>query len=64
MKLLRIRVWRWQEIAMLKWSCILIGMIAGAYLAEFVTRHVRWFALVATLLAVGTAVRYFAEDQP
>jgi len=63
MKLLRTKVWRWQDIAMLKWCCILIGMMAGAYLAGFVTRYVWGFALAAVLLAVGPAVRYFGDDE-
>ncbi len=62
MKLLRTKIWRWQEIVMLKWCCILVGMIAGAYLAKFVTRSVWGFALAAALLAVGPAVRYFGRD--
>jgi ABC-type uncharacterized transport system permease subunit len=48
---------------MLKWCCILIGMMAGAYLAGFVTRYVWGFALAAVLLAVGPAVRYFGDDE-
>jgi hypothetical protein len=37
-------------------------MIAGAYLAEFVTQHVWAFSLAALLLAVRPAARYFGDD--
>lgn len=62
MKLFRTKVWRWQDIALLKWCCMLVGMIAGAYLAEFVRRYVGVFALAALLLAVVPAARYFGDD--
>jgi hypothetical protein len=63
MKLFRTKVWRWLDIGFLKWSSILIGMIAGAYLSEFVRQYVWVFALVALLLAVRPAVRYFGDDE-
>ncbi len=63
MKLFRTKVWRWLDIGLLKWSCILIGMIAGAYLSEFVERHVWAFAMAVVLLAVRPAVRYWGDDE-
>ncbi len=62
MKLFRTKVWRWLDIGFLKWSSILIGMIAGAYLSAFVKRYVWVFALAAVLLAVRPAVRYWGDD--
>ena len=61
MNLFRTKIWRWQEIAMLKWCCILIGMIAGAHLSGFVVRYVWGFVLAALFLAIGPAVRYFGR---
>ena len=63
MHLFRTKVWRWLDIGLVKWSSILVGMIAGAYLSEFVKRHVWVCALAALLLAVRPAVRYFGEDE-
>jgi hypothetical protein len=58
-KLLQPKVWRPLELAALKWSAILVGMLAGAYLAAFV-RHYAWaFALLALLLAIRPALRWF-----
>ena len=62
MTLFRTKVWRWLDIGFLKWSSILIGMIAGAYLAEFVKQHVWVFALAALLLALRPAVGYWRDD--
>ncbi len=62
MNLFRMKVWRWQDIALLKWCCILIGMIAGAFLSAFVRQYVWLFVLAALLLAVRPAARYFGDD--
>lgn len=63
MKLFRAKVWSVVDIGLLKWCCILIGMIAGAYLADFTKRYV-WFILVAALLsAIKPAVSYFRSDK-
>ena len=43
MKLLRTKVWCWYDIGLLKWCCVLIGMVAGAYLADMVKGNVVWF---------------------
>ena len=63
MKLLRTKVWWWLDIGLVKWSSILIGMIAGAYLSDFVRQNVWAFALAALLLAVRPAVKYFGDDE-
>jgi len=63
MLLFRTKVWSWLDIALLKWSCILAGMIAGAYLAEFTKRNLWLFAAAALLLALRPAVAYFRADK-
>ena len=62
MNLFRTKVWGWLDIGLVKWSSILIGMIAGAYLSDFIRRYVWVFVLAALLLAVRPAVRYFGDD--
>jgi hypothetical protein len=62
MKLLRTKVWSVLDIGLLKWSCILIGMIVGSYLSAFTKRHVRLFIIAAILLAIKPATSYFRSD--
>ena len=63
MKVFRTKVWSVLDIGLLKWSCILIGMIIGSYLAEFTKRHVRLFTIAAILLAIKPATSYFMNDK-
>lgn len=62
MTLFRAKVWSVIDIGLLKWCCILIGMIAGAYLADFTKRYVWFFALAALLLAIKPTVSYLRSD--
>jgi hypothetical protein len=59
MRLFRTKTWDWLDIALLKWSCILFGMIAGAFLSEFVMLNVWVFLGIAWLLAIKPAIAYF-----
>lgn len=59
MKLLRTTVWLWYDIALLKWCCLLIGMIAGAYFAEYVKSYAGIIAVAAFLLAIRPFMTYF-----
>lgn len=61
MRLLRTKTWEWVDIALLKWCCILFGMVAGAYFADFVMRYVWGFLGVAWLLAIKPAINYFRD---
>jgi len=63
MKLFRAKVWSVPDIGLLKWCCILIGMIAGAYLADFTKQHVWLFAIAAVLLGIKPTISYFRDDQ-
>lgn len=47
------------EIGLIKWSCILFGMVAGAYLSDFTLRYVWIFIIVAVILAIKPAASYF-----
>jgi uncharacterized membrane protein len=62
MKLFRSKVWSPVDIASLKWSCVFLGMIVGAYLAGFVKDYVWVFLIGAILLAIKPTVSYFRVD--
>ena len=63
MKLFRSKVWSPVDIASLKWSCILLGMIVGAYLSAFVKGYLWVFVIAAILLGIKRTVSYFGTDQ-
>jgi len=62
MKLFRTKIWYWWDSGILKLCCILLGMIAGAYLSDFVKGHVWTFAVVAVIAAIHPAVAYFKDN--
>lgn len=63
MKLFRAKVWSVTDIGLLKLSCILVGMVAGAYLTDFTKRYA-WVILAAALLAgIKPTVAYFRNDR-
>lgn len=61
MKLFRKTTWNWYDIALLKWSVLLFGMIAGAYFSEVVQKHFWLFLVAAVLLAIRPVVVYFRQ---
>ena len=63
MKPFRATVWSVLDLGLLKWCCLLLGMIAGAYLADFTRRHVWVIAVVAVLLGIKPAVSYFRNHR-
>jgi hypothetical protein len=64
MKFFKTKVWAWFDIALLKWSCILSGIIAGAYCADFTRRYLFVIAGAALLLAIRPAAAYFRAESP
>lgn len=54
-------MWKWTDIAMVKWSAALFGMIAGAYLSELVKQYVFVVLILACLLAIRPLI-YFYKD--
>ena len=61
MKLLRAKIWNWWDVSLLKWSCLLFGMVVGAYFADIVKGYVWWFVIGAIFLAVRPAITYFRD---
>jgi len=49
------------DIGLIKWSCILFGMVLGAYLSGFILNYVWLFVIVAVILAIKPLVSYFKE---
>jgi len=63
MKLLEPKVWSVGDIACLKWSSILFGMIAGAYLSDFIRQNLWLFSAGCIALAVKPTVAFFRKSK-
>ncbi len=63
MGFLKTMVWAWQDIWLLKWCAFVFGMIAGAYLSEFIKQNIWIFAMAAILLTVRPAIKYFGKNE-
>ncbi len=61
MNLFRDKKYSVMDIGLIKWSCVLFGMVLGAYLSEFTLRHIWFFIIVAVILAIKPVVTYFKE---
>lgn len=62
MKFFKEKKYSVMDIGLIKWSCILFGMVLGAYIADFVQSYVWLFIVIALLLAVKPLVTYFKES--
>ena len=62
MKLFITKVWNWRDIALLKWSVLLVGMAIGAYFHEYVTKYSWVIIISALLLAFRPAVSYWKDE--
>jgi hypothetical protein len=62
MKLLKNKIWSWCDVAFLKWSAFLFGMIAGAYFSAFIKEYLLLFLLVAIVLAIRPSIAYFRDE--
>lgn len=63
MELLKARLWNWTDIAFLKWSALLFGMIVGAYFSDFVKQYAIAVLLIACLLAIRPLIAYFKDSE-
>ena len=48
------------DIGVLKIFCVVVGMIVGAYYAEFVLRYQMWFIIAGVLLFIVLMIRFFS----
>lgn len=62
MKLFRKKAWRPIDLVMLKWSMILLGMVLGALLADFVKQNIWVFLAVGLLLVIRPMIVYLRND--
>ncbi|MFO7709006.1 MAG: hypothetical protein R6V84_12600 [Desulfobacterales bacterium] len=63
MKWFRTKAWKPLDLACLKWSSILFGMIIGAYLSDFTKRFVWLFAAAVIALAVRPLLAWFRDER-
>jgi hypothetical protein len=63
MKLLKPKVWSVVDLACMKWSSILFGMIAGSYFADFTQRNVWLFTVGCIVLAIKPIIAFFRNSQ-
>lgn len=63
MKLFRKKPWRPIDLILFKWSMLLLGMVVGALLSDFVTRNIWMFLAIGLLLAIRPMIVYF-RDKP
>jgi hypothetical protein len=61
MKLFRKRPWRPIDLALFKWSMLLLGMVAGALLADFVKQNIWAFVAIGLLLLIRPMIVYFRD---
>ena len=64
MKYFDARYWSVFDIACLKWSSILFGVIVGAYCSEFVQANVWAFVVACVVLGLHPAYRFFRPAAP
>ena len=63
MKLFRKKAWRPIDIVLLKWSMLLLGMVLGALLAEFVMQNIWVFLALGLLLILRPLIIYFSDKE-
>jgi len=63
MKLLKTQIWSWRDIWILKWCAFMFGIIAGAYLSDFVKQYLWIFVIAAVILTIRPAVKYFGNSE-
>lgn len=61
MGLYKTKIWLPLDIALLKWACILFGMILGAYLDSFVKQYLWIFIVLTIVFAVRPLYAYWIK---
>jgi hypothetical protein len=62
MKLFKTKPWAPLDLACLKWSSILFGMVLGAYLPEFTRQYLLFFIAGIVLLAIRPVAAFFRNS--
>ena len=63
MKLFRKKMWRPIDIVLLKWSMLLLGMVLGALLSDFVRQNI-WVFLSIGLAALIRPIFVYLRNDP
>jgi hypothetical protein len=63
MKLFRKKMWRPIDIVLLKWSMLLLGMVLGALLSDFVKQNI-WVFLALGLAALIRPIFVYLRNDP
>jgi hypothetical protein len=63
MKLFRKKAWRPIDLMLFKWSMLLLGMVLGALLAEFVMQNIWVFLAIGLLLLLRPLIVYFSDKE-
>ena len=62
MAIFKTKMWSAGDIVLLKWSCILFGMIIGAYLSNLVKQYLLIFIVLIILSGLKPLYSYWFED--
>jgi hypothetical protein len=62
MKLFRKKMWRPIDIMLLKWSMLLLGMVLGALLSDFVRQNVWVFLALGLAMLIRPIFVYLRND--
>jgi hypothetical protein len=63
LKLFRKKAWRPIDIGLLKWGVLLLGMVIGALLADFVRQNIWAFIAIGLLFLVRPTIVYFRDPE-
>lgn len=61
MSIFKTKVWSPLDIGLLKWYCMLFGMILGAYLSYFVKQYLLIFIILTIVFAVRPFYAYWIK---
>jgi len=61
MDLFKIREWSFWDIACIKWSSILFGVIVGIYTADYLKGYVWLLILGCVLIAIKPVAKFFRD---
>ncbi len=64
MNIWKTKVWKPIDIACLKWSSLLIGIVVGSLLAEMAKPYIVPMLIAAAILAIKPMWSYFSDDKP
>lgn len=63
MKLFKKKAWRPIDLVLFKWSMILLGMVLGALLSDFVRQNIWVFLAVGLLLLLRPMIVYLSDKE-